>query len=241
MGYLDKIKPLNNFNKGNFFVVYGRPSTGKTHFAGTFPTPLFVSYKDQGLSTVSNIKGDYIEFNGTFDEHLALLEELKNDTTHQTIVFDTFGVYADKLQQDLLTLYKKKQMTQQMWGDLGTQIKMLLDKMKELSATRYVIVTFHESTETVEGYEQELIPSVGCLASPGVKKTLYGTTNYAIHTFIYNYVDPKTAKSYPVFSAHVGTNPFYWTKFQHPDNVQIPEVIYNPDYNQIISLIKAQQ
>lgn len=241
MSYLDNIKTLDNFDKGNFFVLYGRPSSGKTHLAGTFPSPLFISYKDQGLATVSDVKGDYLEFNGTFQEHQALLDEIAKDTTHQTIIFDTFGVYCDKLQQDILAFYKKKQMTQQMWGDLGTQIKILLDQMKEISNHRYVIVTFHESVESLEGYEQELTPSVGCFTSPSVKKALYGIANYAIHTFIYNYLDPQTQKSTPVFSAHVGTNPYYWTKFQHASNVEIPEIIFNPNYEEIHKLMKANK
>lgn len=241
MSYLEKMKPLNNFASGNFFVLYGRPSSGKTHLAGTFPKPLFISYKDKGLSTVSNVNGDYIEFDDGFEDHMALLEELRTDTSHNTFVFDTFGVYIDRLQQNMLKLMKKKSMTQQMWGDLGTQVKMLLDSMKLLSENHYVIVTFHESPEVIEGYEQELLPNVGCFVSPSVKKALYGVTNYALHTFIYNYVDPNTQKSVPVFSVHVGTNPFYWTKFQRPSNVEIPEVIYNPTYEELFKYISGQK
>lgn len=240
MSYLQQMKPLNSFSSGNFFVIYGRPSSGKTHLAGTFPTPLFISYKDKGLSTVSDVQGDYIEFDGTFEEHVDLLTELKTDATHQTIIFDTFGVYIDRLQQNMLKTMKKKSMTQQMWGDLGTQVKMLLDHMKELAEKRYIIVTFHESPEVIEGYEQELTPNVGCFVSPSIKKALYGVTNYAIHTFIYNYLDPQTQKSIPVFSAHLGTNPFYWTKFQRPSSVQIPEVLYNPTYTELLKYMKGE-
>lgn len=241
MSYMEQIKPLQKFESGNFFVVYGRPSSGKTHFAGTFPTPLFISYKDKGLTTVSNVKGDYIEFDDGFQQHMQLLEELKQDTVHQTIVFDTFGVYIDRLQQFILDFYHKKSMTQQMWGDIVTQVKMLLDGMKELSKSKNIIVTFHESPEVIEGYEDEITPSVGCFVSAGVKKALYGITNYALHTFIYNYVEPNTNKSIPVFAMHVGTNPYFWTKFQKaPGSKPLPELIFNPDYEQIQQLRKGE-
>ena len=239
MGYLDKVKNLKDFTSGNFITLYGRPSSGKTHLAGTFPKPLFISYKDMGLTTVKEMHGEYIEFDGTFEEHVALLHELKNAKQYHTFVFDTFGVYADSLMKQILG--GKKQMTQSMWGDLGTQIKILLDLMKELSYDRFVVVSFHENTESIEGYEQELMPSVGVTASPTVRKALYGTTNYALHTFIYNHVDPKTQIATPYFALHVGTNQFYWTKFQSPTPEKVPPIMFNPTFEELYKLMSGTE
>lgn len=237
--YVEQIKDLNTFSNGNFITIYGRPSTGKTYLAGTFPKPLFISYSDNGLSTVKNIKGQYIEFEGSFEEHLKMLDELDSLEGYHTYVFDTFGVYIDSLQKDVLG--DKKQMTQQMWSLLISQVKILLDKIKSLSRNRFVVVTFHENTETIEGYEEELVPSVGVFASPAVKKALYGNTNYAIHTFIYNHTDPKTQVATPYFAAHIGTNQFYWTKFQSPTPENIPAILFNPNFDELYKLMKGNQ
>lgn len=235
------MKHLNSVESGKFFVLYGRSGSGKTHFAGTFPKVLFIAFKDNGLGTVKNVDGDYINFDGSFEEMLNLIEELKHDPNHYTFVFDTFGVYVDTLQKTMMSLLRKKAMTQQMWGDLGTQVKIILDSLKELATERIVVITFHESAEVIEGYEQELTPTVGCFVTPSIKKALYGVANYALHTFIYNYLDPATQKSMPVFALHIGTNPFYWTKFQRPDTVQIPEFIFNPTFTEVDKLINPER
>ena len=139
----------------------------------------------------------------------------------------------------MLNRQKKTAMTQQMWGDIGTQGKMLLDKMKEISAHRIVIVCLHESTDSVPGYENELVPSVGCLASPTIKKALYGVTNYAFHTFISDSVDPQTSRHTISYQMHIGVNPYYWTKFQTSDQSRVPYAMVNPTYDKILVLIKG--
>lgn len=226
---------IASFDNGNFWVVYGRNYTGKTHFIGTFPNLLIVSFKDQGLNTLKGIPGaKYIIWD---DSPEALIEfcEIYKDSPFETIAFDTFGVYQDAILSLIKTTLKTKKMTQNMWGDFGDYGSNILVAMKELSRNKKVIVSFHEQPETIEGYENEITPSV-TISSYGnmIKKTLYGIANYVVHTFIYDYVNPQTMKSQYYFSAHVGVNPYYWTKFQteHP----VPEIVFDPSYEQMMKI-----
>lgn len=228
-------KEMSTFENGNFWVFYGKNRTGKTHLIGTFPKVLVVSFKDQGLNTLKGIPGaKYIVWD---DSPEALIEfcKLYKDSPFETIAFDTFGVYQDSVIAMLKTTLKKRKMEIQMWGDLGDYVSNVLMAMKDLSENKNVIVTFHEQPETVEGYENEITPNVS-VGSYGnvIKKTLYGIANYVIHTFIYDYVEPATMKSTYYFAAHVGVNPYYWTKFQTEH--QVPDIIFNPSYEQLMKI-----
>ena len=122
-----------------------------------------------------------------------------------------------------------------MWGDLGDYFSNVLRAVKELSSTKQVVCSFHEQPETIEGYENEITPNVSVAVYGNViKKTLYGIANYAIHTFVYDHVDPNTLKSTYYHACHVGVNPYYWTKFQTENKV--PDIIFNPTYEQLLRI-----
>ena len=229
---------MSTFENGNFYVVYGKNHSGKTHFIGTFPNLLVVSFKDQGLNTLKGIKGaKYIIWDDTPE---ALIEfcQMYKDSPFETIAFDTLGVYQEHVIAMIKSTLKKKKMEIQMWGDLGDYFSNALMAMKELSMTKNVIVSFHEQPETIEGYENEITPNVSIAVYGNViKKTLYGIANYVIHMFIYDYVDPSTMKSSYYHAAHIGVNPYYWTKFQ--SEFPVPDIIFNPSYDVLMDIKKG--
>jgi hypothetical protein len=228
-------REMATFENGNFWVVYGRNSSGKTHFIGTFPKLLVVTFKDQGLNTLKGIPGaKYIVWDDTPE---ALIEfcQIYKDSPFETIAFDTFGVYQEDVIAMIKSTLKKRKMEIQMWGDLGDYLSNVLMAMKELSKDKNVIVSFHEQPETIEGYENEITPNVSVAVYGNViKKTLYGIANYVVHTFIYDYVDPATLKSQYYYASHVGVNPYYWTKFQ--SEYSVPELVFNPSYQEMIKI-----
>ena len=232
-------KNIQEFSNGNFWVVYGRNGSGKTHFIGTFPGLLVICFKDQGLNTLKNVPGvEYYNFDGSPKDLCDLCEMLKN-SKYQTIAFDTLGVYVDQIKEMIKKKLGKTKMEIQMWGDLGDYFCSCLMAMKELSRTKTVIVSFHEQVDKVEGYENEIVPTVTISVQGNViAKTLCGLANYAVHTYMYDYTDPKTMKSIPYHAMHVGVNPYYWTKFQ--TEYKVPETIFNPSY-ELVERIKNGQ
>lgn len=226
---------ISNFDNGNFWVVYGRNGVGKTHFIGTFPNLLVVSFNDQGLNTLKGIKGaKYINFKGT-PEDIINFCEIYADSPFDTIAFDTFGTYQDEVIGMIKRTLKKKKMELQMWGDLGDTFSTMLLAMKKLSEKKTVIVSFHEQPETVDGFENEITPNMSVAVYGNViKKVLYGIANYVVHPFIYDHVDGNTMKSTYYHAMHVGVNPYYWTKFQ--TEFPVPDIVFNPSYDIMMSI-----
>lgn len=227
---------ISKFSNGNFWVVYGKNGTGKTHFIGTFPNLLVVCFGDQGLNTLKNIPGvKYINIpNSATPQDIIDLCETYKDSPFDSIAFDTFGVFQDNVKEMIKSKLNKKKMEIQMWGDLGEYIINCLKAMKELSLTKNVIVSFYEDTEEAEGYQNEIPThvSVGTVGNM-IRPYLCGIANYAIHTFIYDYVDGNMKHSF-FHACHVGVNPYYWTKFQ--TDKQVPEIVFDPSYDKLIQL-----
>ena len=225
---------VRNFSNGNLWVVYGKNGSGKTHFIGTFPNLLIVCFADAGLNTVKNIPGaKYIMVpEDATPEDLIQMCKLFKDSPYESIAFDTFGVFQDRVKDMIKDTLKKKKMEIQMWGDLGEYMINCLKAIKELSATKQVIVSFYEDTIEADGYENE-IPTHVSVATVGnmISKYLCGIANYAIHTFIYDYMDANMKHQY-YHACHVGVNPYYWTKFQ--TDKAVPEVVFNPSYEELI-------
>ena len=227
-------KDINTFSNGNFWVVYGKNGTGKTHFIGTFPNLLVVCFGDQGLNTLKNIPGvKYVDVGkDATPQDIINFCNMYKDSPFESIAFDTFGVFQDNVKEMIKTKLNKAKMEIQMWGDLGEYLINCLKAMKELSKTKNVIVSFYEDTVEADGYQNEIPTHVSAqVVGNMIRPYLEGIANYAIHTFIYDYMDANMKHSY-YHACHVGVNPYYWTKFQ--TDKQVPEVVFNPSYDELI-------
>lgn len=158
----------------DFFM--GKPKSGKTMIAGSYPKPLlYVSvgndgggrvllmrYRDdieKGLIRVKNIRNDNIiggQIKTTSCEKLAiLLAELRKPGADEfkTIVIDTVGSLQDDYKAYLENKKRGVPLSQQEWGDVGRMVLSLKDNMKRFSEEKGVQFVWITHTREQEVYE----------------------------------------------------------------------------------------
>lgn len=165
----------DEFVTHNIDLYIGKPKSGKTLIAGSYPKPmLYVSvgsdgggkvllmrFKDdvdKGLLKIKNLKNDPV-VNGkiakTSIEKLAeLLRDLRKPDADvfKTLVVDTVGA----LQEDYkayLEFTKGKSLSQPEWGDISKMMLSIKDNMKRFSEEKNVIVVWVTHTSEQEVYE----------------------------------------------------------------------------------------
>ena len=96
MSIIDKITPVKSLPKVLSMLVYGRSGTGKTTFAGSFPTPaLLIDVREKGTDSIANLDGvDVVQI-----EHWTDLEEifwyLKKEKKYKSVIIDQVSSMQD--------------------------------------------------------------------------------------------------------------------------------------------------
>lgn len=239
MGLLDKAVDIQELGQRNLWVIYGKSNSGKTWIASTFPKPLlYVQIGDDGSNTIANVEGIKALHVDSVQQLKDLAEEALKDKKYKTIVVDTFSLVVNEW-TDEKVIKKGKKMTQQLWGDLKTETEELTKAMYKLAKKRIVVLTCHESTDSIEGMEDEISPDVRPSVSKGARTYLEGMANYGIHTtrIVKEVTKGNTTKEVVKYAADIGPNPYYWTKLQIDPGIKVPDRIVNPSYNKIIKVI----
>lgn len=243
MGLIDKAVDISELGHRNLWVPWGKSGSGKTHFIGTLPKPLlYIQVGDDGSNTIAHVDGvKAIRADSTADLK-AIAEELKTDKKFKSVAVDTFSMITNMWIAANATA-KKKRMTQQMWGDLKIEIEETIKLFHEVALNHIVALSCHEANDTIEGMDDEVIPDFGPNTSKGSRIYLQGMANYGIHFTKVNktVMDKATGEEKEVvkYAAHIGPNPYYWTKFQMADDIKVPNVMINPSYDKIIKLIEG--
>ena len=157
-------------------MYMGKPKSGKTLIAGSYPKPLlyvsvgndgggrvlFTKYRsdvEKGLIKVKNLKNDPI-VNGkiakTSIEKLAsILAELRKPDSDKfkTIVIDTVGSLQDDYKSYLEFTKGGKSLSQQEWGDVAKMVLNIKDNMKRFSEEQGVTFVWLTHTSEQELYE----------------------------------------------------------------------------------------
>lgn len=160
-------------------LYMGKPKSGKTMIAGSYPKPLLycsvgndgggrvlqTKYLDdvqKGLIKVKNLKNDPV-VNGkiakTSIEKLAmLLAELRKPESDKfkTIVIDTIGALQDDYKTYLEFMKGGRSLSQQEWGDVAKMMLNIKDNMKRFSEETGVTIVWVTHTS-----EQELFETSG--------------------------------------------------------------------------------
>lgn len=157
-------------------LYMGKPKSGKTLIAGSYPKPLlyisvgndgggrvlYTKYKsdvEKGLIKVKNLKNDPV-VNGkiakTSVEKLAvLLAELRKPDADnfKTIVVDTIGALQDDYKSYLEFTKGGRALSQQEWGDVAKMILNIKDNMKRFSEEKHTTFVWITHTSEQELYE----------------------------------------------------------------------------------------
>ena len=231
--------PISKLGQRNLWVLYGKSNSGKTYVASTFPKPmLYIQIGDDGSNTIANVKGIKAISINTVEDFKNLAEELLDDTQYKTVVADTFSLVVNEWTQQKVTM-KGKKMTQQLWGDLKIDQEELIKSMHKIAKNHIVVLTCHESTDSIEGMEDEISPDVRPSVSKGARTYLEGMANYGIHTtkITKEVTKGNTTKEVVKYAADIGPNPYYWTKLQIDPSIKVPSRIINPTYDKFMEII----
>ena len=157
-------------------LYMGKPKSGKTLIAGSYPKPLLyisvgndgggrvlaMRYKsdiDKGLIKVKNLRNDYPvagKIKQTSIEKLAaLLAELRKPDADKfkTIVVDTIGALQDDYKSYMEFSKGGKALSQQEWGDVAKMVLTIKDNMKRFSEELGVTIVWVTHTSEQEIYE----------------------------------------------------------------------------------------
>ena len=160
-------------------LYMGKPKSGKTMIAGSYPKPLLycsvgndgggrvlqTKYLDdvqKGLIKVKNLKNDPVvggKIAKTSIEKLAmLLAELRKPESDKfkTIVIDTIGALQDDYKTYLEFMKGGRSLSQQEWGDVAKMMLNIKDNMKRFSEETGITIVWVTHTS-----EQELFETSG--------------------------------------------------------------------------------
>lgn len=147
---------FDSFITHSIDLYMGKPKSGKTMIAGSYPKPLLyvsigndgggrvllMKYRkdiDDGLIRVKNLRNDFPvngKINKTSIEKLAvLLAELRKPDApkFKTIVIDTIGSLQDDYKNYMEFTKGGKALSQQEWGDVAKMMINIKDNMKRFS------------------------------------------------------------------------------------------------------------
>lgn len=166
----------DNFITHSIDFFMGKPKSGKTLIAGSYPKPLLYisvgndgggrvlarAYKDdvsKGLIKVKNLKNDPVvggKINKTSIEKLAeILAELRKSGADrfETIVIDTVGALQDDYKTYLEFTKSGRALSMQEWGDVSKMVLNIKDNMKRFSEEQNVKMVWCTHTREQELYE----------------------------------------------------------------------------------------
>lgn len=166
----------DNFITHSIDLYMGKPKSGKTIIAGSYPKPLlYISVGNDGggrvLQTmyhndlvngnikVKNLRNDMPvngRINMTSIEKLAsLLAELRKPGADKfkTIVIDTVGALQDDYKAYLEFMKKGMALSQQEWGDVQKMMLNIKDNMKRFSEENGTTIVWCTHTREQEIYE----------------------------------------------------------------------------------------
>lgn len=253
-------KDVAEINRPRSFVFYGRSGTGKTTISSTFPKPLlFLDVKDQGTDSISDVKGIRVrEINSwdDFEETYWYLQ--KHPDEFKTIVIDTVSQLQSLVVEKVLNDKKKDaskagdwgSMTKREWGDVAQIMKSWIVNIRDLPMEVVFLAqdrVFNLDEDGAGNSEEEILtPEVGPRLSPSVASTLNAAVSVVGNTFvrirrfkkeINGKIKEKEKKEYCL---RIGPNPIYVTKLRKPKSIELPDVIVNPEYEDLMAAIKGE-
>ena len=240
---LSKAVSIEKLGQRNLWVIWGKSGTGKTALGATFPKPmLYIQVGDDGSNTIADTEGVMAVRAESLADLKDTAQGLMTDKKYKTIFVDTFSMITNEW-IDKNATQKNKKMTQQMWGEIKIDSEELIKIFHKLALSHIVVLSCHESNDSIEGMEDEILPDIRPSVTKGARTYLEGMANYGIHTtkLKKTIIRKKTGQEKEVvrYAVHIGANPYYWTKLQINPGIQVPDIVINPTYDKLMGIIQG--
>lgn len=249
-----RIKPVSKIGTHIKAVVYGRSGTGKTTFAGSFPTPaLLIDMNDQGTDSVLDVKGLEVIQAANWDDVESLYWYLqKNSKKYKTVILDTATMMQGFALEHVMDDRGKERgdkMTYKEWGEISGIMTTLLINFRDLPMN----VVVNAQDKVFKGNEDEddddgqILPEVGPMLMPSVAKNLNAAYSVIGNTFIREKIikvkkDGKIKeKRKTEYCLRVGPHTYYTTKVRKPKEVEVPAFIVDPTYKKLVDVLKGEE
>jgi len=244
-----RIKPVTSLGLTLACLFYGRAGTGKTTIASTFPKPiLHLDIRDKGTDSVSDVKGFetiQIEEWDDFEQLYWLLASKENK--YKTVVVDPISSLQDFAILQVLKEDGKQEgdpVSKRHWGKVSGLMKTWITNYRDLidRDINVVFLAHDRASDGEEGDEGELMPSVGPRLMPSVGSYLNGAVKIIGNTFIresHEKLGGGRVKRRVAYCLRIGPHAYYTTKIRQPKSAYTPEVLEDPSYNDLVSIMKG--
>lgn len=229
-------------------VIYGKPGTGKTTFASTFPKPaILIDIGENGYLGVKNTQGLEIVKAKEIEDIETLYWYLKDNRDGiKTVIIDTVSALQDlALEEQRLAKNSKISkehygdfgtMTKKDWGEISSRLKSLITDYRDLNMNVVFIAherVFNSEEEDTEGID----PSVGPRLMPSVSSTMNAAVDIVANTFIREKrVEDKSTMQYCL---RIGPHSYYITKVRKPKDYQTENVLVDASYQDLAEIVKG--
>ena len=240
MSITDRITSVKALPKVLSMLVYGRSGTGKTTFAGSFPTPaLLIDIQEKGTDSIANLDGiDVISI-----EKWSDLEEvfwyLKKEKKYKSVLLDQISSMQDLAMSHAMAEEGKEVMSQRLWGVVSGLMKTWLLNYRDLvdEGINVLFIAHDRASKGESGEDDDTIdPQVGARLMPSVAGTLNGMVKAIGNTYVREvFLEDKTRKV--EYCMRIGPHAYYTTKLRNPLGTSIPESIVDPSYAKIMELM----
>jgi hypothetical protein len=255
-------KRVSKVQEARSYVFYGRSGTGKTTLASTFPGDIILlDIRDRGTDSIADVDGVEVVTIEDFDD----LEEriwwlMKNPDVYKTVVIDTASQAQEMLIEEIGSASKNKKfgkrpgdwgsMTKQDWGKVSSRMKKMIIDFRDLTDLGMNVVFIAQDRVFNFGDDDnddnELAPEVGPALQPGTARVLNAAVSFIGNTFIRTKVvvkkdekGKKIKKEKAEYALRIGPSTQYATKVRKPRNIEVPAYIVDPDYDDILGIIKG--
>lgn len=260
-GVLDRIYSLVGVERGIRLSVYGRPKTGKTRLACTFPKPLILIGTEDGTESVIGTRGVDFVLLDRCEELKEIIQGPVAAGKYKTVVLDNGTRFRDMRISEILGLDKVP--VQKGWGlakrehwiECANSTKELLrpmiDLAKKTTLNMVIIAQEQNYSEDGDGSSNDLIiPSISSALGKSVCDWVNAECDCIGQTLIREQVVEKTVKiggkpsktrmktGRKEYCLRVGPHEVYYAGFRlRGGRVLMEDFIVDPTYDKIKAVI----
>ena len=147
--------------RGKYVLLYGKPKSGKTTAACSFPNSLLVAF-ERGYNAIGGVRAADVTKWADFKQILRQLEKPEAQKLYETIIIDTISIAWDYCEQYICAQNGAQKINDIPWGGGYSACKKEFEStLRKITMLGYGIVLIaHSATrieKTAEGSEIEII------------------------------------------------------------------------------------